>query len=50
LGGTLGLYVKGWLQQLAPGSSILLIAISMAALMSASMILLASPCQTSAVT
>jgi hypothetical protein len=50
LAGTLGLYVKGWLQQLAPGTSILFMAISMAALMGASMILLASPRQTSAVT
>lgn len=50
LGGTLGPYVTGWLQQLAPGSSILFIAISMAALIGACMILLASPRQTSTVT
>ena len=50
LGGTLGPYVTGWLQQLAPGSSILFIAISMAALIGACMILLASPRRTSVVT
>ena len=43
LGGTLGPYVTGWLQQLAPGSSILFVAISMAALIGACMMLLASP-------
>lgn len=49
LGGTLGPYVTGWLQQLVPGSSILFAVIAAAALIGACMVLFAGPPQAAGV-